>query len=109
MPAITLVLAFLVPLAVIRAPGLELTCLAFLLLHSWTPHKEMRFLLPLLPVMFALAGIGASVFWERLASGGAVLITCAVAAPPGLSPWRFHRLTFLQLGQYQQTQPDATP
>ncbi len=108
MPAITLVLAFLVPLALIRAPGLELTCLAFLLLHSWIPHKEMRFLLPALPVIFALAGIGASVFWERLASGGVVLITSAIAAAAGLSAVRFHALTFGELGQYEQTKPDAS-
>jgi GPI mannosyltransferase 3 len=108
MPTVTLVVALLIPLALIRAPGLELTCLAFLLLHSWIPHKEMRFLLPLLPVLFALAGIGASVFWERLAPAGEVLITCAIAAAAGWSAARFRGLTFGELGQYEQIKPDAS-
>jgi GPI mannosyltransferase 3 len=108
MPTIALVLALLVPLAFISAPGLELTCLAFLLLHSLIPHKELRFVLPVLPVLFALAGIGASVFWNRLTAAGALLVACLITFAGGFSAVRFHRLTFGELGQYEQAKPDAS-
>jgi len=42
--------------------------LVFWLLHAVTPHKELRFILPILPVALTLAAAGADVALERLAS-----------------------------------------
>src|SRR5262249_53502498 len=41
-----------------RSPALALAAGAFLLIHSLTPHKEFRFLLPALPLLAALAVLG---------------------------------------------------
>src|SRR5262249_21582284 len=92
MPMVSLLLLVLLPLAALRAPGTWLTVAAFFLLHSWIPHKEMRFLLPALPVLFSLAGVGASEVMEQLSPLGASWAGAAIAAVAGLSAARFqHR------------------
>jgi len=108
MPLVSLLLVLLLPLSALRAPGAFLTAAAFFLLHSWTPHKEMRFLLPALPVLFSLAGVGASVLTDQLSPLGASLVGAAIAAAAGLSAARFHRLKFGDLGQYESSRPSAS-
>jgi len=68
----------------------------------------MRFLLPALPVLFSLGGIGASVVTEQLSPFGASLVCAAIAAVAGLSAARFHRLKFGDLGQYESLRPNAS-
>lgn len=41
-----------------RARVLPITCIVNLLVHAWVPHKEFRFLVPMLPLALALAGGG---------------------------------------------------
>jgi hypothetical protein len=41
-----------------RSPTVALAVAAFWLLHSATPHKEFRYILPSLPLIIALAGLG---------------------------------------------------
>ncbi|MGQ0508012.1 MAG: hypothetical protein ACT4TC_22130, partial [Myxococcaceae bacterium] len=41
-----------------RAPFALGTAVAFFVLHSITPHKELRFILPVLPLFCALAAVG---------------------------------------------------
>jgi len=108
MPLVSLLLLLLLPLSAIRAQGTWLTVAAFFLLHSCIPHKEMRFLLPALPVLFSLGGIGASVVTEQLSPFGASLVCAAIAAVAGLSAARFHRLKFGDLGQYESLRPNAS-
>jgi GPI mannosyltransferase 3 len=56
-PAVLLVAAGLV-VAVRRAPVLLATLGAYVVLHSVVGHKELRFLLPVVPLALALAGVG---------------------------------------------------
>jgi hypothetical protein len=48
-----------------RAPGLLLTAAAYFLLHSWSPHKEFRYILLDLPFFGALGAIGLTALGER--------------------------------------------
>lgn len=49
-----------------RAPGLLLVIAAFVLAHSLIGHKELRFLMPIVPLLLALAGVGLVNLEERL-------------------------------------------
>jgi hypothetical protein len=99
-----LCLALLSPLSARRAPELLFPALAFALAHSLVPHKELRFLLPALPLFCALAALGleeaARTPALRLLLPAAVLLCAAV---DGL---HFHRLRFRDLGQYLDVKPD---
>lgn len=97
MPATIAVLAVLLVLAAPRARGLFAVALVFFALHSWTGHKEIRFLVPLLPVAFALAAVGLDALTApraRLALRLALVGACAFSAA------RFPQLTFGDLGAY---------
>jgi hypothetical protein len=48
-----------------RAPALLASIVAFVLAHSAIPHKELRFLMPVVPLAFALAGAGAAAIAEH--------------------------------------------
>lgn len=93
------VLLVLPLLALRRAPGLVLGAAAYLLVHSVVPHKEGRFLLPLLPVLCALAAIGLHEL-GRLAGqravrlGAGLVVASAVVSLSGLP-----QLTIGDLGQ----------
>ncbi len=86
-------------LAANRARGLFLTAAAFLLLHSSVGHKEYRFLVPVLPVFFALAGVGLTGLQEDAARWllAPALLTCAL-----FSALSHGKLTFGELGQYPE-------
>jgi hypothetical protein len=101
-----LVTVFALPLAIVgavRAPELLGMVILDLLALSRIDHKEYRFALPMIPVWFALAGVGFSVL-ERVsarirwsaACGAAVIALSALVA--GV---RFHELTFGDIGQYE--------
>lgn len=91
--------------AVFQAPGLLAVSLAFFLLHSYEPHKELRFILPVLPLFCALAGVGL----DTLASWSLpTLHRACAAALVALSLFsfsHFHRLTFGQIGQRDAANP----
>jgi hypothetical protein len=97
-----------------RAPGLLLVAVAFFVLHSATPHKELRFIFPVLPLFCALAAIGIDAlpglpaFRTRPGIEAARvrrLAAIAVLAGAIISAAGFHRLTFGDLGQYDQNPP----
>jgi phosphatidylinositol glycan class B len=98
MPGVSLVLAAGVVLGARRAPALAFVVLAFLAAHMAIPHKELRFILPVLPAAMALAGVGLQVASEfigwRVPVGLALLAAVASAV-------RFHALTFGELGAYE--------
>lgn len=93
-----------------RATGLLLTVAVDLVLLSRVGHKEYRFALPLLPLWFALAGVGYSVLAARLErfsvdprwAAGTIALCAALAGV------RFHELTFGDLGQYEDLKPTAS-
>ncbi|HET9037465.1 MAG TPA: hypothetical protein VFN45_14735, partial [Myxococcaceae bacterium] len=70
----------------------------FLAVHSAIPHKELRFILPVLPAAMALAGVGLAVAATRVDRRlplGLALLGAVISAA------RFHTLTFGQLGAYE--------
>jgi len=105
MPAVTACLGALGALGARRAPGLSLICLSFFLLHSLVPHKELRFLFPLLPVLGALAAVGFDALPAAVPRRAALL---AVLACGAFSAARLRSLTFGDLGQYEHERPGAS-
>lgn len=81
-------------LAALRAPGLAAVAGAFLALHSAVGHKELRFVIPDLPLLFALLGVGMSLL--PLPRRGLALGVVGLAAL--LSAARTPTLTFGDLG-----------
>lgn len=105
MPAVALCLVGLWALGARRAPGVSLIALAFFLAHSLVPHKELRFLFPLLPVLGALAAVGFDALPPALPRR---LALWAVLACAGFSALRLRALTFGDLGQYEHQKPGAS-
>ena len=86
----------LVGLTVYGARGkaaVPLICLGFFLIHSAIPHKELRFLFPLLPLVCAQAALGLDRLGARRERAGGVVLGLAV-----LSLASFPSLTFWRLG-----------
>lgn len=104
MPFITVVLVGGLVLSLRRAPALIAIALLFFALHSASPHKEYRFILPMLPMLAALVGVGLTgLSIERVRQvgmGAAVLASIQSAATHG-------SLTFGQLGQYPGRDNDS--
>ena len=107
MPAPAVCMMVLGLLAVARAPWLLIAAVAFVVVHSLVPHKELRFIFPALPIFCALAGIGIGVLQTRF-RGVAGLAIAAVLISSGASAVFFHRLTFGDLGQYENLKPGAS-
>lgn len=97
-PLPLLCLAVLVPLSARKAPGLLLAAAGFAAAHALVPHKELRFLLPALPLFCALAAVGLeeATRWR----GTRVALPAAILACAAADGARFHRLRFGDLGQY---------
>ncbi|MBL9039568.1 MAG: hypothetical protein JNG84_13710, partial [Archangium sp.] len=58
MPVVTALCAVGLVASIRKAPGLATMVLVFLGFHAWVAHKEYRFLMPVLPVWCAAAGVG---------------------------------------------------
>lgn len=109
MLGVTLVTAGLSLLALRRARSLAALVIAFYVLHAAQPHKELRFLIPIFPLFAALAGVGMDVVlrdWkmERVRA----LLALGVAAVGLVSAGLASRLTFGDLGQYEDTRPGVS-
>ncbi len=63
-----------------RARGLVLICIAYVGVHALIPHKEFRFILPILPLALALAGAGLARIFSllRLPQWSPALLACAI-------------------------------
>ena len=107
MPLVTVLLGAGAVLSARRAPGVVATALVFLAVHTITPHKELRFLLPVMPVVCALTAVGMTALSRRFSVaeriGPAVLMLAAA-----LSGARASSLTFGQLGAYEDFKPGAS-
>lgn len=82
-----------------RSPGLVLTGLAYIAVHSLITHKEMRFLLPVLPLLLALAAVGLVRLLETRLSTSVTTLLAAVLALALAQ--RATALTFADVGQFQ--------
>lgn len=106
MPALSVVTGALALLALPRAWGLSALTAAFFLLHALQPHKELRFLVPVLPLLAALAGVGLDSVLRALRGGPArATATVAVVAGALLSGAGAGALTFGEVGQYERVRP----
>lgn len=102
MSILTVWLAVFSLLAVRRAPGLLLVALAFFFLHSYIPHKEMRFLVPVLPLFCALVGVGLDAVTRSSAAWVFRTLAIAVVISAAVSAIGFRSLSFGQLGEYDE-------
>lgn len=109
MPGPALVLLATVPFSLRRAPAIGLTCLAFLVQLSLVPHKELRFVVPTLPLLFALSAIGADSLAKKWLTAGRVqLLALGLGAVALHSAFDARRLTFGRLGAYENEKPNAS-
>ncbi len=99
-PLAVLILGFLV--AAWRHWGFALIGVFYVLLHSFVPHKELRFIMPIVPLMLTLSAIGLARIWSKANATGwpltalglslSLMLTCqAVTA------------TFGDMGQWLKT------
>lgn len=96
-------------LAARRAGGLLLLTLAFFGLHALQPHKELRFLVPMLPLVAALGGVGLDVLLRYLQPLPARLVlTLAVVGLAAHSGLHARQLTFGDVGQYVDQRPQTS-
>jgi hypothetical protein len=70
----------------------------YVLAHSLVPHKELRFLMPVVPLMLAAAGIGLAQLCGRWRYGAGLTIGIALATA-ALMGVRTTRETFSSMGQ----------
>jgi hypothetical protein len=79
------------------APRLFLVSVGYVLLHCVIPHKEWRFLMPVMPMVFALAGAGLADALARVHNGR--VWAWALAAVSALSMCFYAtRLTWARVG-----------
>lgn len=100
MPAVAVVVLGGAAMAIKRAPALVGIAVGVACVHALVPHKELRFLLPDWPPLFAAAGIGFSQIPARLR----VVVLPGLAIVGLLSLAGYRSLTFGDLGG-----PQATP
>jgi phosphatidylinositol glycan class B len=93
----------LAALAIRRSPRLWILGASFLAAHSLIPHKELRFILPALPVACALAGVGLDEFAGRAPVWMSRSLAAVLAASIIFSAATFHQLTFHELGSQPVT------
>ncbi len=106
MPVVSVLTGVLALLAARRAPGLLAVTLLFVLLHALQPHKELRFLVPALPLFAALAGVGLDVVLSRLPFRLAAVAALAVVGATIVSAAKAGSLTFGDVGQYEDSRPE---
>jgi hypothetical protein len=98
----------LAAVAFLRARGLFLVALAFGIAHSAVPHKESRFILVLIPILAALAGVGLTELQERLPRHAFQVAAAAVLAAAVTGATILPRLTWGDLGQDAHFAPNDT-
>lgn len=110
MPALSLALAGLFIAGFRRAPGLSWTALIALVSLWAIPHKEFRFVAPVLPLFCAVAALGidragaALQRWGGASAAAAAVVALAMASAPHTA-----RLTFGELGQITEDRTADTP
>jgi hypothetical protein len=81
--------------------ALTAICVAYLLAHSLVPHKELRFLMPIVPLMLTLSAAGLVRISDRLKQGSMpVWVVSAVFVVVGMRTALGE--TFAQMGQYNE-------
>jgi phosphatidylinositol glycan class B len=92
-----------------RARGWVAITVAYLLIHSAIPHKEYRFLMPIVPLVLTLSGVGLAVIVDRLAAAAKTGLQVdrirILVAAGSLAMWLMMGIaaadaTFAGMGQY---------
>ncbi|MGV3623482.1 MAG: hypothetical protein ACO1OB_21870 [Archangium sp.] len=96
MPGVTVVLGVSVLASVKRAMPVVVVLLAFVALHLAVPHKELRFMIPILPLACALIGVALS----QLSEGISPLVAAVVGALIAYSAITSPKLTMGDVGSY---------
>lgn len=99
------ILAVLVLLSARKSFGLLALASAFFVAHSVVGHKEARFIMPMFPLLCAMAAVGMEQIKSWTANSLAYVAPVAVAITLGLSFAQFHQLTFGDLAQTGQPAP----
>jgi phosphatidylinositol glycan class B len=89
-------------LAVCRAPGLLLVAAVFVAAHCRVPHKELRFLMPIIPLVLALSGVGWGPVLDRL-DPRRLLGFWLSAVLAAVLLLRASRVTLGEIGQFADT------
>src|SRR5207248_223955 len=92
--------------AVRKAPALCVVAVAYYVVHAVIPHKELRFLFPVLPILCALAAVGTQQLYDWKPRAGWAAAAVALVASV-LSAELFPRLTFRDLGINDPNHPSA--
>lgn len=85
-----------------RARRLWLVAGVFFLAHQLFPHRQLRFLYVLFPLVSALAGIGLSLILDRISApkwGAGAAVAILTTAALASTVYRWPRLDFGDLGQ----------
>jgi phosphatidylinositol glycan class B len=83
-----------------------LLVLVFLAAHSAVPHKELRFLFPVLPLFLLCSAVGMARFLDKLPYPRRHRIAAVVAAGSvmlALFGWRARHVTFTDVGQMMES------
>jgi hypothetical protein len=89
-------------------PVVALAVVCYVLAHSVLPHKELRFLVPCLPLFAAVAGIGAERLLRKLPKPNAIAAVSALVLTAAFA-LRLINLTYEDMGQYQGTERASLP
>ena len=106
-----LVAILLLPLAIaggIRSRALLAVTVLFLVGHSVVPHKELRFIVPAIPLLCALAGLGLEQMRRTLSQPVFLTAGTLLLATSLFSALMLPQLTFGNLGAYLSTHPQSS-
>lgn len=98
MPGVTLALGVATLASLRRAWPVVLLVAAFVALHLFVAHKELRFLVPAVPLACALIGVALSLVPAQPARLGLLLVGAAVAVSALNAP----KLTMGEVGSYPE-------
>jgi hypothetical protein len=98
MPGVALVLGASLLLAARRAWPVVVTLVLFLALHLFVQHKELRFMLPMMPVVCALFGVATLAMPMQPAR----LVMVVAALCVGVSAFNHRTLTMGDVGSYPE-------
>lgn len=79
------------------APKLCVMALGYVLIHSLIPHKEFRFIMPVVPILLAVAAAGIVDQFRRIRKGGLVVTALGAVAAAAMS-YQTTQLTWDKLG-----------
>lgn len=103
MPAVTGALGIAAVVSVRKGWPVLLMLVAFLGLHLFVSHKELRFIVPVVPLACALIGVALSMLPQKPARLGVAMMGAIILG----SAWHHRALTMGDVGSYPE-RPDSS-